>query len=434
MKIKEIFLMLFIIAAGIFFYHAQTGKLDWDWGWDWGEGLFFDYDEFKYTESQIFEPPFPSTLEIINAHGEVQIKSSPENKIAVTLVKKIYSRNEKDALEISDRLSLVHKEEQDIFRLTTNRADFRRRRFRLDFTVTLPEGMNIRVKNSYGKVYVYKAGRVNIDNPHGEVVIQDASGEIVLANSYEDIEIYNAGAGCSIESKNSDINLNNINGRVWIDNRYGEIHLEELKQEAVVKGSNLRIYGKNILGSVDIESSYKQITLIETGPITIVGNHSPININGCSGSIDITNKYDRIEIKNVEGDLTVQGRNLEIYAVKIYAENITVDTSYENVEINEFSGRTTITLAHGKLTLSPLPLTASIRADCSYTDIIFNWPQDGKYPLEIRTQKGKIQWGLSQAPSEKIDNGETIYKAFLQESEKPSIFLASSYRTIWIQE
>ena len=50
MKIKEIFLMLFIIAAGIFFYHAQTGKLDWDW--DWGEELFFDYDEFKYTESQ----------------------------------------------------------------------------------------------------------------------------------------------------------------------------------------------------------------------------------------------------------------------------------------------------------------------------------------------------------------------------------------------
>ncbi len=432
MKIKEIFLMLFIIAAGIFFYHAQTGKLDWDL--DWGEGLFFDYDEFKYTESQEFDPPFPPTLKITNAHGEVIIKSGPENKIAVTLIKKIYSRNEKDAQEISERLLLVPTEEQDALHLSTNRTDFRRRRFRLDFTVTLPEGMNVQVKNSYGKVHVNKVGSVNIDNPHGEVIVQDASGEIVLDNSYKDIEIYNAGAGCSIESNNSDIKLNNIKGKVSIDSRYGEIHLEEIMREAVVKGSNLKVFAKNVSGSVDIESSYKQITLIETGPITIIGNHSPIDINSCSGDVQITNKYDHIEINDVKGNITVQGKNLEIYAAKIYAENINIDTSYENVELIEFSGKTTITLAHGKLTLSPLALTGPIRADCTYTDIIFNCPQNGPYPLEVKNIKGKINWGLSQTPSEKIDNGETIYKAFLQESEKPSIFLSSSYRTIWIEE
>lgn len=432
MKIKEIFLMLFIIAAGIFFYHAQTGKLDWDW--DWGEELFFDYDEFKYTEVQEFDPPFPSTLEIINAHGEIKIKSGTENKIAVTLVKRIYSRNERDSLEISQRLSLVHKEEQDLFLLTTNRNDFRRKRFRLDFTVTLPEGMNVRIKNSYGKVHVYKVGSVNIDNPHGEVIVQDAYEEIFLTNSYKDIEIYNAGAGCSIESNNSDINLNNIKGRVSIDSRYGEIHLEAIMKEAVVKGSNLRIFAKNVSGSVDIESSYKRITLIETGPITIIGNHSPIEIKGCSGDVQITNKYDHIEINDVKGNMTVQGKNLEIYAAKIYAKNINIDTSYEDVELIEFSGKTTITLAHGKLTLSPLALTGPIRADCTYTDIIFNWPQNGPYPLEARNIKGKINWGLTQAPAEKSDNGETVYKAFLGESGKPSIFLSSSYRTIWIKD
>lgn len=424
--------MLFIIAVGIFFYHAQTGKLDWDW--DWGEGLFFDYDEFKYTESTEFAPPFPSTLEIINAHGEVTIKSGPENKIAVTLVKKIYSRNEENALEISDRLSLVNNQEQDLFRLTTNRTEFRRRRFRLDFTVTVPEGMDIRVENSYGKVHVYQVGNVTIDNPHGEVIVQDPSGEIVLSNSYKDIEIYNAGAGCAIESKNSDIKLNNIKGSVSVNSRYGEIHLEEILQTVEIKGSNLKVYAKNISGSVDIESSYKPITLIETGPITIIGNHSPIDINGCSGDLQITNKYDRIEIKGVEGNMTIQGKNLEVYASKVNAQNINIDTSYENVELREFSGKAAITLAHGKLTLSPLALTGSIRADCSYTDIILNWPLEGMYPLEVRNQKGKIQWGLSQAPSEKIDNGETIYKAFLGESDQPSIFLSSSYRTIWIEK
>ena len=28
MKAKEVILLIFIIAAGVFFYHAQTGKID----------------------------------------------------------------------------------------------------------------------------------------------------------------------------------------------------------------------------------------------------------------------------------------------------------------------------------------------------------------------------------------------------------------------
>ncbi|MBN2245976.1 MAG: DUF4097 family beta strand repeat protein [Candidatus Aminicenantes bacterium] len=431
MKIKEILLMLLIIAAGIFFYHAQTGKLDWDW--DWGGELFFDYDEFLYTESQEFDPPFPPTLDISNAHGEVTIKSSLDNKITVTMVKKIYSRNEKDAREISERLWLVHTEEQEALHLSTNRSDFRRRRFRLEFTVTMPQGMNIRVKNSYGKVHIYQAGDVMVDNTHGEVIVQEASGEIVVKNSYKNVEIYKAGAGCLIESSNSDIKLNNIKGKVSVDSRYGDIHLKEISQEIKVKGSNLKVYAENISGSVEIDSSYKRITLIETGPITIIGNHSPIDINSCRGGLNITNKYDRIEITELTGDMTIQGKNLEIYAAKIDAENINIDTSYENVELTEFTGKTNIILAHGKLTMSPLKLTGPIQAECIYTDIIFNWPQDGPYPLEVKNIKGKILWGLSQPPSEKIDNGETIYRAFLQEKEKPSIFLSSSYRTIWIE-
>ena len=57
MKAKEIFLLFFIIAAGIFFYHAQTGKLDLsiDWGWnDW-----FLSESYEFEENRELTPPFP---------------------------------------------------------------------------------------------------------------------------------------------------------------------------------------------------------------------------------------------------------------------------------------------------------------------------------------------------------------------------------------
>ena len=39
MKAKEIILLILIITVGIFFYHAQTGKIWIDWEWD--EGIYF---------------------------------------------------------------------------------------------------------------------------------------------------------------------------------------------------------------------------------------------------------------------------------------------------------------------------------------------------------------------------------------------------------
>ena len=52
MKAKEIVLLIFIIAVGVFAYHVQSGKIDVTWD----EIFDFDLNEYTYEETQVVLP------------------------------------------------------------------------------------------------------------------------------------------------------------------------------------------------------------------------------------------------------------------------------------------------------------------------------------------------------------------------------------------
>ena len=122
MKAREIIFLILIIAAGVFFYHAQTGRIDIDWG----EGFFYDFEEFTYEESEEISPPFPALLHVVNKHGEVEIQGTDEDRVTVTLQKNIFRKNQDEAKEVADKLKLITETNDDFLKITTNRKDFKK--------------------------------------------------------------------------------------------------------------------------------------------------------------------------------------------------------------------------------------------------------------------------------------------------------------------
>ena len=72
MKAREIILLILIVAAGVFLYHAYTGTIDLDIYWD--EELFFFFEPYEFEETHEIEPPFPAEINVINRNGEVEIQ------------------------------------------------------------------------------------------------------------------------------------------------------------------------------------------------------------------------------------------------------------------------------------------------------------------------------------------------------------------------
>ena len=228
--------------------------------------------------------------------------------------------------------------------------------------------------------------------------------------------------------------ISKVEGKVQITNRYGKIHLENISQDVKIEGLHSEVYGENLRGAVEVDNSYRKITLFDVGPTKITGHHSNVEVEDARGYLDIKDNYGKVKVNNIQGDLTISGKSLDVYGKTIVGQKIYVSSSYRNIELSEFSGKTTILLSHGEIVLEPSPLTHSIEVNGEYAGIKLVWPLGGKYPIEAKIKNGDIKWKLPVELSFQEENDFTTIKAFLQEKDNPSIFLSTSYRTIWIEE
>jgi len=431
MKTKEFILLILIIAVGVVFTHIYTEKWDVVFGWD--EGWFLDTEEFTFEESQILEPPFPAELQVLNDYGDIEVKGTEQTNIQIQFTKKIRRRKEDRAQEIADKLDLVIERDSGQIILSTNRQDVRRTNLRTDFTISVPAGMDVMVKNRYGRVKVSQLGDAEIIARNGKVEAWDISKKLTIWNSYEDIEADNVGLDCQIDSRNSHVKLSRIKGNTLIAHRYGTLDLEELGGGLDIDAPHTKIYANGIAGPLLIENSYEKITLVDVGPSIIRGNNSPITISGVRENIEIEDRYSQVRMENIRGDVSITGRDLNVYGEDIVAERISISSSYKDVTLVNFSGETMIALDNGKVHLTPAPLTQSIEVKGSYAEIKFLWPSELNYPIEAQTKNGKIHWNLPATPTMNVTNGASILKAFLDEPY-PAIRISTSYADITIDK
>lgn len=432
MKAKEIIVLILIIGAGIFFYYAQTGKLDINWEID-GHFLFH-YKEFTFEETQQIEAPLPSLIKINNAHGQVEVQGGQEEKVTIFFQKIIWRKNEEQAKQVSDQLKTKIERNENQLILFTNRNEFSRKHFKTNFRLTVPTGMKLEIINSYGLVRVSQVGDTTISNRHGQVVASNIDSSLTIDNSYQKVEVVKVEADCKVKSKHASLFLEGIKGKTEIKDRYGQIKVEDAQGPVIISGFHSQISAQNLGAGLTIETSYKDITLLKVGPVKITNKHAQIIIDGAQGPVEINHNYGQIKLNNIQGNVILEGKNMGVRARSIEAQKIYISSSYRKIYLAEFKGETSIYLAHGAVSLEPAPLTGPIKVEGRYTDIKLYWPLKEKYPFEAQIKNGEIRWNLPAELSKEAKNSLTIARAFFQEKEKPSIFLSTSYGTIQVEE
>ncbi len=430
MKAREIVLLVLIIAAGVFFYHAKTGKLDFDWE----DYIALDWNEYNYEESQVIEPPLPPALKVLNAHGDVEIRGIEGDKIIFTFKKKIWRRNEERARQVAEKLHPVVEKDDFFLTLSTNRDEFKKRNFETSFILTVPVNMDIDVRNSYGLVMAEAVGKAAIFNRHGKVSAAKVAGELKLENSYEDVDVEAIQSNCWITSKHSTLLARGVTGEMTIDQAYGAIRLLDVSGKVEIDAPHTEISGEDLPGALDIRNSYEKISLSRVGPTTIDSRHAVVDIDDITGNLEIRDDYGRIKLSRLNGNLWISGKHLAVHGRAIGAQEIYVSSSYEDVELIDFSGKTTVLLSHGKVSLTPLPITAAIEVRCDYSPITLYWPAGEKYPLEAQTKNGDIYWRLPGNIAIEEQNSLTRARAFAEIADKPRLFLSTTYSDIRIEE
>lgn len=432
MRFREVVLVIFLLAVGVVVYQAQTGRWDLHFGWD--DDFIGLGKEYTFEETKVIQAPLPSALEVTNSHGWVEVRGSDQETVQLTFKKRVWRRDEAAARVIADQLHFILNQEGDRLFLSTNREEFKKRNFETGFILVVPRRMTVTVTNSYGPVTVEAVKEAAVRNRHGRASASGIEGACSLETTYDDIQASNLKADCRILGSHADVKVFSAAGDLRAETSYGEVRFEDIGGKAEVVGTHVAVDGRRVKGPVSVETSYEKVSLADVGPARVRAHHSAVEAIDVRGDLDVRTSYEPVKARNIQGNLEVTGGNVEVAAAGIKGQEISVTSSYESVELSDFSASVKISLRHGNVTLSPSDLKFPVDVRGEYMNIDFYWPAGETSPLEAQSRGGSIKWGLSGKPSLEKTNGTSLVKAFVENKDKPGVFLSTTYGDIRVEE
>jgi hypothetical protein len=257
---------------------------------------------------------------------------------------------------------------------------------------------------------------------------------VTVVNSYEDVELLRCGSDASIESNHSKITAREVKGRLKLRQRYGTLDFSQIGGEVDIDAPHTEIIGHDASGGLTIANSYDRIRLARTGAVRVDADHSDLEAENVLGDCEVRDSYGDIRLTDIQGAVQVEGRSLSLTGRRLNGPELRVTTSYQNVELDDFGGRTEIRISHGDLALTPAALSGPLDVQGEYAGIRFHWPKGQRYPLQARSRGGRVSWTVAGPAPQAEENGTFVLKAFADAVGQPPITLSTSYDNIVIED
>jgi DUF4097 and DUF4098 domain-containing protein YvlB len=356
---------------------------------DLDEPFIFDEPQESFTYVEEKSQPLTKkdgTLEIQNQYGNVEINVHNLPELKIRLEKKIRSKDETKAKELSGPLKIKVEARSLGYAVSTNRDQLHeeeREGIKTNLTIWIPKLTRVMVSNKYGSITLkgvvgthnlnngYGAinvsdieGSLHIENQNGPITVTEVSGDCDISNKYGAIELDTIGGKAQIDDGYGSVVLRKIKGPVQLVHKYGSLACSDLDSTLSLDGRYVEVKGANIGGDVKITTSYKDIDLENVqGAMTIQGKHGDINIKGerpPNKPIKVESEYSAVTI-TLPGDSRFQ--------IEAYSKFGKFVSEFESIGGAEFSPESVTTAkvkgSHGEG--GPL-----ITVNTSYRDINLN--------------------------------------------------------------
>lgn len=204
-------------------------------------------------------------LKLTNSFGEVKIRKSSSNEIRLEASVSVQYNDEKKARNyLKDAIRIEEGETTSIYVMDVpSNIKNEYEKARVDFTVYIPEGITLDVRNSFGDIDIENAGKATIRNSHGAIRIADCSKDAVAKNSFGSIDMKNIGGNIDASNSNGDIRISNAAGNIDVETSFGNIRLKNVKGNVEAESRNGNVEIEEAEGSIDAETSFGNVEIDE---------------------------------------------------------------------------------------------------------------------------------------------------------------------------
>lgn len=378
MKKKEFLLIIGIIAFGIIYSFFRNNDMGFYSGCSRSprsllsksHPVDFPREEIKLSDSGI------TKIEINNPAGDIKVEQSKDGSASIRPVIRVYHKDKEKAGSIADGVTVTSRKSGDKIVIGVDtEGKFLYRRIRVSLTCLIPAGIELEVKNRHGDIDIQDiSGDISIDQKYGDLFVKNVGSRVKAKNYKGLVRLYDIKDQIDLASQDSRIKIKNVSSIILSKCSKADVTISDISAETEILES--------VLSNIEIENAHY---------IFIESRHTGIKLKNITGGIRIKNSHAKISMEDITGDLDISARQCHIVMDHVVSDNLVVKNSYNDIEISGYSGRfLDILQEYGRLDLSVDNVEEKINIKTRHGDVNLEYPASMKPSFNITADNGKI--------------------------------------------
>jgi DUF4097 and DUF4098 domain-containing protein YvlB len=384
MKKREIFIVIILITFGILYNFYESGEVE----------LFF-FDECSINPRRLLDKkhslPFAldtaryadvKYIEIENPAGDIFVKKAVDTTVSLSSIIRVYHKNKKEAARIREKIKILTTEDNGRLSIQVESSKkFPYKRVRIEFELSAPEDVELKLHSAYGKMEVLDTGKnLSLDGRYGDILVKNVASKLNIQSRHGRISVFNISDTVDLNCRHSTVIVKDV-AALRLNTSYSTISVAGVKNETGIESA--------AYSNLEVENSSK---------VGIKGRQTKIRLTNIKNGVNIENSHNSIYMKDISGDIKIETRDCRIDLEKILTDNLIIKNSHGNVVISEVSGTDLdIAVNNGDLDMKFIRVDGRINIKNKNSDISLNYPDSVNPFLNIDLEYGKI---INKTPRE----------------------------------
>ncbi len=342
-----VFLLIGLIVVGL--SATQASRFDWD---ELRDHIQVDDDDFHifgetYSYEDQLQQAFPagSSLHVVNDHGMVNITSSEDGQIRVSVRKRIVTEGRSAADKRNDQTKPQISVSGNTVTLNANTQNGGDHGVTADLDISIPRKAAVVIVGRHGDVSVVgRDGDIDISNQHGDVAASDINGKVSLTLENSSARVEQVSSDVSIQGRANDVSIEDVKGTVQLNGEFSEsVKLSRLDKAVTFHTTRTDMEFAGLKGDLDLDSGDLRANEL-AGPLRLSTRSKDISLDGVSGDIRLQNENGSVEVHMTSlGSTEIQNRNGDIqiyvpdkagFVLDARARNGEIETDFDTLKIN----------------------------------------------------------------------------------------------------
>jgi len=270
----------------------------------------------SYNFDDHLEQAFPAnaSLKIIDTRGAVSVHAADDNKITVTVRKRVGADNQGDADKYNGETKPTITVIGGLVTLDAKAEGAGDHSVETDLDVSVPRKAAVSISSRRGDVNVVgREGNIDISAQHSDTTVEDVTGNVKVSQEKGSTRVEQITGDVHIEGRMNEVSASDVKGGVQLDGEFQEsVKLARISKTVTFKSSRTDMELSRMDGSLDLDSDDLHADEI-TGPVHLTTRSKNIRLEGVSGDVRLQNDNGGVEVgMRSVGNVQIDNRNGDI--------------------------------------------------------------------------------------------------------------------------